>query len=93
MISDQYTRADISVIIPVFQDKDGLIDTVNSMIAQDFPIGQYEIIIADNNSQDGTKQTALDLQNAHPDLIKNCPSGPDTEFVCYPKCRCEGGKR
>ena len=60
----------ISVIIPVYQDKEGLADTVNSMIAQDFPRDQYEIIIADNNSQDGTKQTAMELRNAHPDLIK-----------------------
>jgi len=60
----------ISVIIPVYQDKEGLIDTITSLRAQDFPKDQYEIIIADNNSQDSTKQTAMELQNAHPDLIK-----------------------
>lgn len=61
---------DISVIVPVYQEKKGLTDTVNSMIAQDFPRDQYEIIIADNNSQDGTKQAALQLQNTRPDLIR-----------------------
>jgi glycosyltransferase involved in cell wall biosynthesis len=61
---------DISVIIPVFQDKEGLIDTVNSLIAQDFPKDRYEIIIADNNSKDGTKQTVTALQKQYPGLIK-----------------------
>jgi glycosyltransferase involved in cell wall biosynthesis len=60
----------ISVIIPVFQDKDGLLDTVKSLIAQDFPRDQYEIVIVDNNSQDGTKQAAIELQTTYPDLIR-----------------------
>ena len=60
----------ISIIIPVYRNKDGLLDTVNSLIAQDFPKDRYEIIISDNNSQDGTKQTAMELENTYPDLIK-----------------------
>jgi len=60
----------ISVIIPVFQDKNGLIDTVSSLIAQDFPKNRYEIVIVDNNSKDGTKETALAIQNQYPGLIK-----------------------
>ena len=60
----------ISVIIPVFQDKDGLIDTVDSLVAQDFPQDQYEIIIADNNSKDSTKQVATEFQEKYPGLIK-----------------------
>ena len=60
----------ISVIIPVYQDEKGLADTVNSMLAQDFPKQWYEIIIVDNNSKDGTKQAAMELQKAYPDLIK-----------------------
>ena len=60
----------ISVIIPVYQDKEGLTDTVNSLIAQDFDKRQYEIIISDNNSKDGTKQTATALHNGNPDLIR-----------------------
>jgi glycosyltransferase involved in cell wall biosynthesis len=69
-MADNDNIVDVSVIIPVFQDKDGLIDTVNSLIAQDFPKDRYEIIIADNNSQDGTKQTAMELENTYPNLIK-----------------------
>ena len=69
-MTDDDNVINISVIIPVFQDKEGLIDTVTSLLAQDFPKDQYEIIIVDNNSQDGTKQAAIQLQNAHPDLIK-----------------------
>ena len=69
-MSDNDNTVDISVIIPVFQDKDGLIDTVNSLIAQDFPKDRYEVIIVDNNSQDDTKQAAMELRKAHPDLIK-----------------------
>ncbi len=60
----------ISVIIPVYQDKDGLIDTINALIAQDFPQDRYEIIIADNNSKDSTKQVATEFQEKYPGLIK-----------------------
>lgn len=60
----------ISVIIPVYQDKHGLIDTVNSLIAQDFVEDRYEIIISDNNSKDGTKQIAIEFQKKYPGLIK-----------------------
>jgi glycosyltransferase involved in cell wall biosynthesis len=60
----------ISAIVPVYQDKDGLTDTINSLIAQDFPQEQYEIIIADNNSRDGTKQLAAEFQKKYPGLIK-----------------------
>jgi glycosyltransferase involved in cell wall biosynthesis len=69
-MTDNDNSVDISVIIPVFQDRDGLLDTVESLIAQDFPRDQYEIVIADNNSQDGTKQAAIELQNTYPDLIR-----------------------
>jgi len=69
-MADEDNAVDISVIIPVFQDKDGLLDTVNSLIAQDFSRDRYEIIIADNNSKDGTKKTAGVLQEQYPRLIK-----------------------
>ena len=63
-------KISISVIIPVYQDKDGLINTVNSLVVQNYPKDQYEIIIADNNSQDGTKQTAMELRDTQPNLIR-----------------------
>ena len=69
-MTDDYNIIDISLIIPVFQDKSGLIETVNSLIAQDFPQNRYEIIIADNNSRDGTKQVATEFQKKYPGLIK-----------------------
>jgi len=61
---------DISVVVPVYQGKKGLANTVNSLMDQQLPQDRYEIIIADNNSKDGTKETAMEFQKKHPHLIK-----------------------
>lgn len=54
----------ISVICPVYNDVGGLKTTVESLIKQDFD--DYEIIIADNNSNDGTLELALSYAEHNP---------------------------
>lgn len=53
----------ISVICPVYNDLEGLETTINSLLQQDFE--DYEIIIGDNNSTDGTKEKAIEYANNH----------------------------
>jgi glycosyltransferase AglI len=60
----------ISIIIPVYNDPEGLKDTLDSLINQDFGKSLYEIIIADNNSKDNTISVAKEYENNFPDLIK-----------------------
>lgn len=45
----------ISVIVPVYNDYYGLKTTIESLIKQDYPDDNYEVIIGDNESDDGTQ--------------------------------------
>src|SRR6056297_1052461 len=53
----------LSVIIPVYNDAAGLLDTLESLNAQDVGDNSFEIIVADNGSTDGTWRKAK--QYAH----------------------------
>lgn len=48
----------VSVIIPTYNRAHLLPLTLDSFLAQDYPRGRYEIIVADNNSSDGTREVA-----------------------------------
>jgi glycosyltransferase involved in cell wall biosynthesis len=44
----------VSVIIPVFNQKQNIVSLVNSLFTQTYPRDKFEIIIVDNGSVDGT---------------------------------------
>jgi glycosyltransferase AglI len=60
----------ISVIIPVYNDPEGLRDTLNSLVSQELDKSLYEIIVADNGSTDSTNNIAKDFVEKYPGLIK-----------------------
>lgn len=60
----------VSVIIPVYNDPDGLKDTLESLVVQDFPPENFEIIIADNGSTDDTLKVANEFIQKYPKLIR-----------------------
>lgn len=46
----------VSVIIPVYNDPDGVRMTLNSLLAQSYPAGNYEVLVVDNGSTDETRE-------------------------------------
>lgn len=60
----------ISVIIPVYNDPDGIEDTLNSLVNQDYSAERFEIIIADNGSNDSTIDVIKEYARNYPKLIK-----------------------
>jgi len=58
----------VSVIIPVYNDAEGLSDTLSSLVIQDYE--NYEIIVADNGSSDDTLEIAKNFQEKYPDIVK-----------------------
>ena len=48
----------ISIIIPTYNRANLLPLTLDSFLAQDYPRDRYEIIVADNNSTDTTREVA-----------------------------------
>lgn len=61
---------EISVIIPVYNCPEGLRDTVESLIDQDYPKEKYEIIIADNGSNDDTFTVVNNFIDRFPNLVQ-----------------------
>lgn len=60
----------VSVIIPTYNRRDLLNLTINSFMGQHYPIDKFEIIIADNNSSDGTRDLVAMWQKKSPIKIK-----------------------
>lgn len=54
-----------SVIIPVYNDPEGLRDTLSSLLQQDYPQEDHEILVVDNNSTDNTKTVASDMADKY----------------------------
>ncbi len=59
----------ISIIIPVYNDPDGIEDTLNSLVSQDYPMDNFEIIVADNGSTDDTVNIINKFVSRYPALV------------------------
>jgi glycosyltransferase involved in cell wall biosynthesis len=68
VISPKLIKA--SVIIPVYNNPDGLKRLLASLVGQDFPKDQYEIIVADNCSTDGSLDVVHEYAENYPHLVK-----------------------
>lgn len=60
----------VSIIIPTYNREKMLSITIDSFINQAYPKDCYEIIIANNNSIDGTQKIIDEYVNKYPDFIK-----------------------
>lgn len=58
----------ISVIIPVYNDPEGLKDTLDSLVDQELD-REYELLPVDNNSTDQTAEVIKDFEQRYPDLV------------------------
>ena len=50
-------RPMVSVVIPVYNDPEGISATLGSVLDQSYPTDRYEVIVADNGSTDDTRET------------------------------------
>lgn len=59
----------LSVVIPVYNDPSGVRDTLRTLINQETPTDQYEILVVDNNSTDETPSVIDEFETAHSDIV------------------------
>jgi len=59
----------VSVVIPVRNEAGFIADLVGAVFAQDYPADCLEVIVADGQSTDGTREILTLLQERHPLLI------------------------
>src|SRR2546422_265730 len=54
-----------SLIVPCRNEKDSIEPCIQSLLAQDLPVGSFEIIVADGLSNDGTREMLVRLAAEH----------------------------
>ena len=58
----------ISVLIPVLNDKAGIETTLKSVMNQTIDQSEYEVIVCDNGSTDGSQQVIQNHMENHPSI-------------------------
>lgn len=66
----------ISIVVPTYNRLDTLRHVVPSLVAQDLRGGEFEVIVADSNSTDGTAEYLAEVAREHPH-VRHLP-GPYT---------------
>jgi glycosyltransferase involved in cell wall biosynthesis len=66
----------ISVVVPTYNRLDTLRYVIPSLLAQETLAGEYEIVVADSNSTDGTREYLAGVAQEHP-FLRHLP-GPYT---------------
>jgi glycosyltransferase involved in cell wall biosynthesis len=70
------TSPRISVVVPTYNRLDTLRHVIPSLLAQDLHRGEYEVVVADSNSTDGTAEYLAGVSNENP-FVRHLP-GPYT---------------
>jgi len=59
----------LSVVVPVYNDPEGIRETLGSLTDQrEAP--PYEVLVVDNNSTDGTADAIAEFESSRPDLVR-----------------------
>ncbi|RJS97464.1 glycosyltransferase family 2 protein [Halococcus sp. IIIV-5B] len=59
----------LSVIVPVYNDPDGIRTTLESLVAQTYPTACYEVVVVDNGSDDTTPDVVREYCERYPELV------------------------
>lgn len=74
--SRDYILGMVSVVIPTYNQEGFVKETIDSVLAQDYP--NMQIIITDDGSTDGTAQIIQDYAQQYPDKVVAVESGKNT---------------
>ncbi len=65
---DRGHRPRVSVIVPAFNEEDGIIGTIESCFASRYPADRFEVIVVNDGSTDGTWDRILEAKRRFPEL-------------------------
>src|SRR5918996_6009696 len=63
----------VSIVVPCRNERDQIETAIQSILAQEPPPGEFEVIVADGMSDDGTRSILLKLakENSHLRIVDN----------------------
>lgn len=62
---DESRHPTVSVVVPVYNDPDGIRDTLSALTEQTYPADRLEILAVDNGSTDRTRDVIREFSSAH----------------------------
>jgi hyaluronan synthase len=65
---DRGFRPTVSIIIPAFNEEEGIYDTIGTCFASDYPSDRFEVIVVNDGSTDGTWERILAAKARWPQL-------------------------
>ena len=75
----------VSIVIPAYNEGTNILACVNSLKGQDFPKGDYEIIVVDNNSTDNTLELIKKLSVIYTVEYKKGPAAAKNAGISMAK--------
>ena len=66
---DRGYRPTISVIVPAFNEQDGIIATIESCLAVEYPRDLLEVVVVNDGSTDRTWSRIVEAKAAHPGVV------------------------
>jgi hyaluronan synthase len=67
-VPDRGFRPTVSVIIPAFNEEEGIIGTIESCLAADYPRQLLEVVVINDGSTDGTWERILEAKARWPEI-------------------------
>lgn len=62
-------RPTVSVIVPAFNEQDGIVATIESCLALDYPAELLEVVVVNDGSTDHTWSRIMTAKRAHPGVV------------------------
>jgi glycosyltransferase involved in cell wall biosynthesis len=67
----------VSIVIPCYNEAHTIGALLDALREQTVPVAEFEVVIADGGSDDGTRQLIKDYKEVHPDLMLKLVDNPD----------------
>lgn len=88
----------VSVVVAARNEAENISTCLESLLAQDYPVEKYEIILADDHSQDGTAELAEGAYYTYTKIAseenpEDCRAFPAFQVICLAEKKTPGGKK
>ncbi len=68
-VPDAGHRPSISIIVPAFNEQDGIIATIESCLAVEYPRALLEVVVVNDGSSDATWTRIVEAKESHPGVV------------------------